>query len=53
MCLPVPYSGTEQVLIGAREASSWLRLAILGDLEEDLVFTMKLAWSSIKVLWLI
>lgn len=52
-CLPATYSGTEQVLIGVRKASSWLRLAILCDLEEDLVFTMKLAWSSIEVLWLI
>ena len=51
--LPVTYSGTEQVLIGVRTESSWLRLAILRDLEEDLVFTMKLAWSSIAVLWLI
>src|SRR5437016_13450563 len=51
--LPVTYSGTEQVLIRARKASSWLRLATLRDLEEDLLFTMKLAWSSIAVLWLI
>jgi hypothetical protein len=53
VCLPATYSGTEQVLIRAREASSWLRLAILYDLEEDLVFTMKLAWSSIESSWLI
>ena len=41
--LPVTYSGTEQVLIRVRTGSSGPGLAILCDLEEDLVFTIKLA----------
>lgn len=37
---PATYSGTEQVFLEVGKADSWLRLANLHDLEEDLVFTI-------------
>ena len=50
---PATYSGREQVVLEVEKPDSWLALANLHDPEEDLVFTMKLAWSSIAILWLI
>ena len=45
--LPATCSGTEQVVLGVGKAVSALRLAFICDIEEDLLFTIKAAPSSI------